>query len=319
MLTRTRCASMVRKRLGITGTSHQFTGLAASTDYRIDVRAVNTAGSSAFTAQLDVTTDATPPGPPPPSLGAPRLTFVLGQTVTADDLNALAAQGTPVFTTEAQRDAAFAVEVANDTMVVGWQATTTSPEVVTWVWDGSGWTEWMGVADVDGISSAPSGGRIPAGVRAGDYGGIVQLSDVAVLRSIGRWPGVTSPQAHTFMASQSWTWPYAFTSRAFVIVVGGSGGSGGGGAGAGTSGPNAGGTGNAGGDGGTGGNGATAGGGTYGGRVGANAANGVIGGGLGGPNSGGGGGPGANGAGGGEGGSSGFQSRVSCWGVNDHG
>ena len=52
---------------GITGTSYQFTGLAASTSYQIAVAAVNSDGSSAFTANLSVTTDAAPTPPATPT------------------------------------------------------------------------------------------------------------------------------------------------------------------------------------------------------------------------------------------------------------
>ena len=64
---------------GITGTTHQFTGLVApSTDYRIGVRAVNTAGNSTFTTNIVITTDPTPTNPPPTPTG---LTLV-GRTST---------------------------------------------------------------------------------------------------------------------------------------------------------------------------------------------------------------------------------------------
>ena len=63
---------------GITGTTHQFTGLSPSTDYRIGVRAVNTAGNSTFTTNIDITTDPTPTNPPPTPTG---LTLV-GRTST---------------------------------------------------------------------------------------------------------------------------------------------------------------------------------------------------------------------------------------------
>ena len=49
---------------GIVGTSHHFTGLDPSTTYQIAVAAVNTEGSSAFTSNLQVVTNA-PPAPPP--------------------------------------------------------------------------------------------------------------------------------------------------------------------------------------------------------------------------------------------------------------
>lgn len=102
-------------------TSHPVTGLWGGSTYYFRVRAIDAAGSSAFSNVASVTT---PPAPPPSSLGAPSNLSVTGTTASTVNL---------AWTDNATSELGFEVGISTDNVNFDWSgrtfANTTTAEV----------------------------------------------------------------------------------------------------------------------------------------------------------------------------------------------